>query len=489
MLWVSKRKVVIPMKRIGTAILGFTIVLSLSACQAVPQAPEAQGDAERLIENAQKEDVNSAGGGTGQSLAEQYGIPGTYTYEAQGADGKLNIHVDAVVTVPKGNAMPIYRVKAGEFSQETVDVFFQELCGDTEMWVYSGQRTKQQINDQIDNIHNRITQIQDDPNSADEVARANEALEILDEMLKSAPDNIVEDRSYGQLGELTKESGESFPGLEAYERYEGGSHGSGRTFLVKNDDFPVLWYNDYRNPAAGINFGFSASLPITEDGDVDMDVLSEIGLKPSEAKQMVQHLLDRTGSNMMVDSIYLQDDEQKGYVDGIVRPAERHAYHIYCVRTVDGLPCASIAGGSWPVSGDLTGKDWSYEGLDMIINGDGILTMMWRSPLEVTGKVNENATLKPFPEIQEVFEKMMSVNYEPEAELYSGMDFEINRVTLSLQRVSEEDSGDTGLLIPAWNFYGKLTVGSSEEQFEKLGESFMSINAIDGTVIDPMKGY
>lgn len=477
------------MKRIGTALLGFAIVLSLSACQAVPLAPVAQGDTERLLENAQREDEKSAGGGSRQSLADQYGIPSTYSYDAQGADGKLNIHVDAVVTAPEGDGMPIYRVKAGEFSQATVDAFFQELCGDTEMWVYSGQRTKQQIKDQIDNIHNRIAQIQDDPKSADEVARANEALGILAEMLKTAPDTIVEDRSYGRLGELTKESDESFPGLEAYERYEGGAYGSGRTFRVQNNTSPALWYNDYRNPAAGINFGFSASLPVMEDGDVDADVLSEIGLKPSEAKQMVQHLLDRTGSNMMVDSIYLQDDEQKGYVDGIVRPAERYAYHIYCVRTVDGLSCASISGGSQPANGDLTAKDWSYEGLDMIVNGQGILTMMWRSPLEVTGTANENSTLKPFPEIQEIFEKMMDVNYEQEAELYGGMDFEINRVMLSLQRIVDTDSGEEGLLVPAWNFYGKLTVGSQKEQFEKLGESFMSINAIDGTVIDPMKGY
>ena len=475
------------MKRILPAILGFAIVLLFSACQQVPEAPEAQQDLERLIENAQKGDAINAGGGSGQSLADQYGIPGTYAYDAQSADGKLNIHVDAVVTVPKGNAMPIYRVKAGEFSQETVDAFFQALCGDVDMWVDSGQRTKEQISDQIGSIHNRIAQIQDDPKSADEVARANEALTILEEMQKNAPDTLAEDRSDGQLGELTKESGESFPGLEAYERYEGGSHGSGRTFLVKNDDFPVLWYNDYRNPAAGINFGFSASLPITEDGDVDADVL--IGLKPSEAKQMVQDLLDRTGSNMMVDSIYLQDDEQKGYVAGIVRPAERYAYHIYCVRTVDGLPCASIAGGSKPKNSESMNPYWIYEGLDMIVNGDGILTMMWRSPLEVTGTANGDTPLMPFSEIQEVFEKMMSVNYEPEAELYGGMDFDINRVTLSLQRIIDADSGEEGLLVPAWNFYGKLTVGSSMDQFEKLGESFMSINAVDGTVIDPLKGY
>jgi hypothetical protein len=89
---------------------------------------------------------------------------------------------------------------------------------------------------------------------------------------------------------------------------------------------------------------------------------------------------------------------------------------------------------------------------------------------------------------------MMGVKYEAQAD-YSGSkyDFNINRVTLSLHRIIEQDSNESGLLVPAWNFYGKQTIdpmdGSPTGAFDKLGESFLTINAIDGSVIDTFKGY
>ena len=83
----------------------------------------------------------------------------------------------------------------------------------------------------------------------------------------------------------------------------------------------------------------------------------------------------------------------------------------------------------------------------------------------------------------------MSIKYE--ALLKSGdteYDFLIDRVTLSLHRIIGQDSNESGLLVPAWNFYGKLIIapldGDGTDTFEKLGESYFAINAIDGSVVD-----
>ena len=136
---------------------------------------------------------------------------------------------------------------------------------------------------------------------------------------------------------------------------------------------------------------------------------------------------------------------------------------------------------------------WMYESLYCQVNSEGIFDILWMCPLEIIETVNEDAQLKPFSEIQEIFEKMMTIEYEAQAE-FGGTeyDFEIDRVTLSLHRVVEQDSNETGLLVPAWNFYGKLTTsydGSPFGPVDSLGESFLTINAIDGSVIDTLKGY
>jgi hypothetical protein len=75
-------------------------------------------------------------------------------------------------------------------------------------------------------------------------------------------------------------------------------------------------------------------------------------------------------------------------------------------------------------------------------------------------------------------------------------------VQLGLYRVREQNSFDTGLLVPAWFFTGTLTYSESV-QAERLQIGFQDwetfrfdslnplliVNAVDGSIIDPQKGY
>ena len=86
---------------------------------------------------------------------------------------------------------------------------------------------------------------------------------------------------------------------------------------------------------------------------------------------------------------------------------------------------------------------------------------------------------------------MMLVKYE--AEFYEWnqvtnavhLQYKIDRVELCLQRIAEPDSLYTGLLVPAWNFYG----GHEYMQLDDNSVPLLSINAIDGSIIDIAKGY
>ena len=497
------------MKRIMAAILCLIILFVFSACQPTPEkGVVAKKDSDLMLEEAQKESTET---NSGISLSEQYGIPDSYTYETSGADGLLNISVDAQVIVPEDSAMPIYRVQATEFSQKIVSAFYDALCGDAEMYIPSDQLTKDEIQERIISLKKGISNVENEfPEgiAAGEKERMEEELEELEKQLETAPNAITEERTYGELIEVydtetdtvvaageggapmeTSETSASttYTGLDAYEKDDEGIDGKGRIFQVANNSTPTMLYSDYRNSVATVNFA-GESILVTEDTDVDAEVLSSIGLKPSEAKQIVQRLLDETSSGMVVDSIYLQNDGQES---NSLSPGQ-YAYKIYCVRSVDGFSCSYVTGGSQPEDG-ATAPYWIYEEMYFMVNSDGIFSMIWFSPIEVADTVNEDAQLKPFSEIQEIFEKMMTIEYEVQAE-FGGTeyDFEIDRVTLSLHRIVEQNSNESGLLVPAWNFYGKLIVnasGEDYEKFEELGKSFMTINAIDGSIIDTGKGY
>ena len=64
----------------------------------------------------------------------------------------------------------------------------------------------------------------------------------------------------------------------------------------------------------------------------------------------------------------------------------------------------------------------------------------------------------------------------------------VNEVVLRYMRISEENSFDTGLLVPVWEF-----LGTKESNYEKSDSSeeknLLTINGIDGTVIDVQLGY
>lgn len=63
-------------------------------------------------------------------------------------------------------------------------------------------------------------------------------------------------------------------------------------------------------------------------------------------------------------------------------------------------------------------------------------------------------------------------------------EIKVDSVKLGYAIISEEGTFDTGLLVPVWDFNG--TVNDSGRIDET---SIMTINAIDGTVIDRGLGY
>ena len=77
------------------------------------------------------------------------------------------------------------------------------------------------------------------------------------------------------------------------------------------------------------------------------------------------------------------------------------------------------------------------------------------------------------------------VSYEREG---TGAKARITDIRLGYLRVMRPDQPDTLTLIPVWDFYGSVTFNGSYVQ-NWACHSWLTINAIDGTVIDRQYGY
>lgn len=126
-------------------------------------------------------------------------------------------------------------------------------------------------------------------------------------------------------------------------------------------------------------------------------------------------------------------------------------------------------------------KVWPIEEIAIQVTDDGIIGVDYASPIETVDTVVEGATLKQFDEIKGIFENMVVAMYADE-ELKR--EIKVDSVKLGYAIISEEGTFDTGLLVPVWDFNG--TVNDSGRIDET---SIMTINAIDGTVIDRGLGY
>ena len=96
-----------------------------------------------------------------------------------------------------------------------------------------------------------------------------------------------------------------------------------------------------------------------------------------------------------------------------------------------------------------------------------------------------------FDEVMDIFRTMMPIRYASSYDDRLEI-FEISDIRLELVRVLEQNAQNSGLLVPVWCFYGtnhEEAKNDSNWQDVETYSCWLMINAIDGSIIDPQKGY
>ena len=102
----------------------------------------------------------------------------------------------------------------------------------------------------------------------------------------------------------------------------------------------------------------------------------------------------------------------------------------------------------------------------------------------------KDSRIKSFDEIKETFEKMVVIeNAAQDKEAGGSVSVKVTDVNLVYTRISEKDSFDTGLVVPVWNFEGTVVDEYGSGKAGKKTGIILSINAIDGSVINQELGY
>ena len=138
--------------------------------------------------------------------------------------------------------------------------------------------------------------------------------------------------------------------------------------------------------------------------------------------------------------------------------------------------------------------------------------------MEITKTVSEQPALLPFASVMDCFRTMVLVTnsgYEDVAQSVRTLDADgspvvgfndegaevvarVSSVTLNITKIAlsylRVQSGSDYYLVPAWNFTGNVDVLDENgnpfyEDDQSLDRPFLTINAIDGSIIDVAQGY
>jgi len=466
-------------------------------------------------------------------LRETLGIPERYVKTME--SDKLKVVIDAEVNVPAKSKFPIARVKGVNFTQEQVTAFYDALCGDVLMYP-AEEMTKEEIEARVIEFQQKIASAKDE----NEAKLWEEAIKEEQKYYADAPSEaeLQPDKdSTLQIREINT------PGMhpgELTNLIKSEKKDDGKTFLVENNatykkkSESVSYEDEQGNlQTVGQNRSCNARMDYDREmnakkminngspyfrADVTRQSLSgaafdeaNLTITPKEARMIIEELLKQTNceDEFIISEVTLVADSPMDVGDDVplwrltgfaseekwkaagspqTHPRELHAYQFKLLRTVGGIG-VDFDVEMTAIDDESYDAEWWNEALYITVDDEGIRELRWNAPLEVQEIITEDSALLSFAEVCKIFEKMFFVKYEAKAaETQEETEYRITKAKLSLMRIREANAVASGLVVPVWNFYG-YGIYDGESYEGELSLPRLTINAIDGSIIDINRGY
>lgn len=477
------------MKRTICVLLTALMFLGLlCGCQKTPDESIVVGkNLDQLLEKAQATaDVTSDTAKSEEALVEDkqdtiitsLGVPESLKEEIASAQGKLHVYTDASISLPQADELPITRVKMSCFTNDTAEQIVETL--------FTGAQT---ISDDLsllpktyyDNIVKDLIANKDNNTWFGE--RYSEQIEF-DDALASA-----------------MQSAESAPINPKYQKLQ--YHFDNSAYENSTVHYYALRED---NSLSRINIYTETGLARLEYfrnlDDSCLDLLLTQAAQSPDTTSVAALPLKTT----QAQALALAEDalQKMGFDEFVCSGMRMHAmegidpdgaYEFMFTRAINGIAVTYTDddGGDRKIlhENETFASPWLYEKIHIFIDDGGIAMFEYNSPQIVEETEVAAATLLPFSEIQAIFEKMIVIvdnEYDTSDEGVT-CEYYIDHITLGLMRLTEKDVGSQGLIIPVWDFFGHSVDSYGITRGTSGYISLLTINAIDGSIIDRWAGY
>lgn len=445
------------MKRIIILCLSLALLL---ACVPTPEEEFVvnKADQQQMLDNANREDDKNEI----TDLYERLGAPKTYQASLSGTEGRLQVEVDAKVILPESE-LPIVRVEPRVMSRSDVLAYVDAVISPNMQFVDS-----ESGNWQTKGFY------------AHEIEKAKWAMDhwndggsIIYDMDCSSPSDVQE-KWLNKYYMLQAEAPETAPIINRSDL--------DMTWIVATSDdvnFSAMFaaINPWDNSVSRIEYVRS----YFDNPNVQYMQNISNGIREQDAIAAAEAFL----SKLPLEGLTLRVAVPEIYDDDYFRKIP--CWRLYYTREFGGA--AETFTNAEHTSDNEYNHQRDVECLMIVVDEQGVAGFRYNAPQNVLGTVSERTSLLPFSKIEEIFNRMILVynnrlNDGTRDDSY--WTYHITSIRLGLVNIAEENA-ETGLLVPAWDFLGSFHSESKdwiEDGFGNEQHSFLTINAIDGSIIN-----
>ena len=511
-----------------TMIMASVMAASLVGCASNPeQSVVKEKNLDKVLEQAENTEDGAVAYEDVEKEIENYD---TYETHIQDDDLHVTVDVNAKVEIPKVDQLSVYRVSQKELSEELLHKVQEVLTPGIQL--YDGnvaeQDTKADIAKQIQNTKQMMADLKvgkdaipDEETLAQYKEEYQNELTQAEQAYEKAPDKLtITDYPSDNTLHSVEKLADANPDDNFYqwekdlnptgEIYYGVNDGANDTYISVYMQNNENYGNCIRYCKNKNMYDSQAKVVLTSPGAHDA-IAYEKGKEPDWAQVMgdtsgitptkketcnLSQKDAKKQADELIDKLGLGDFEctEEDYCAQMYSPLKgddtreyRSFYQFIYLRNLDGVIVDNTAGqklvDEWR-GDDYVKKMWDSEAIAVAVNDEGIVEFQYGAPISIDETVVAQSNIKSFEEIKNTFEEMVVIENAPTEDTGKTV-IDVTNVNLVYTRISEKDRFDTGLIVPVWDFEGTIV---NEYGMEQTG-NILSINAIDGTVINRTLGY
>lgn len=490
------------------SVLCLAAVLGTAGCAASPDSAVVREKGSQDMKGY-KEDPDRE-----TSLSERLHVPEIYTASGESADGTFQLTCNAETEIPDVKTVSVYEVSQRAMDQELIDQVTDTFFGD--LPVYDGnayfRMPKDEILAKLNELKSCLAAGKSDSAEGTRDEGADGTAGQDPETLQYQIDDL--EAAYADAPEV-REKKEVQPGFASVENegeqeeadselafFYGAVEMEDAVFsytLQKHAGRPIqigIYREDLENQSEGKQwFALGQESVDASDRLSEEEAKEMAGITPEEAVSRANEYMEALGlTDFSAKSTELCVSTAEKESGGTIKTVYNNAfYQVFYTREVDSFPVTEEATYANAVeSSDTTLESWAYEDVWFCINKDGLQSANLTNLYHIGEKQVENVKMLDFSEIANIFEKMVQIRYGASEEI-ALVSLKIDKVTLGYMRIYNPGrEHKSGLLVPVWDFFGPVEnkrEDGKEYTVDSPMVSHLTINAVDGTVIDRSYGY